>query len=181
MYYAILRPQFIDPANQQNKPTTNANNNSYNQEGNQNTENTAQLPVIEESSGSVFLKEFYRQLSNKNITGIVDLMDKPLKSSSEIRRIFSEYRIAPFIDGIEHHQISPENIELISTSNAGVEEYRYNINYKLADSDQTFAETRLTKIKFTDNGPKVASILCESKRCSYNPFFRPESYGLIKY
>ncbi|MDR0282482.1 MAG: hypothetical protein LBI53_04175 [Candidatus Peribacteria bacterium] len=128
----------------------------------------------------MFLKEFYFQLSNKNITGIVDLMDKPLKSSSEIRRIFSEYRITPFIDGIEHHQISPENIELISISNAGVEEYRYNINYTLADSDQTFAETRLTKIRFTDNGPRVASIHCESKRCSYNPFFRPESFGLIK-
>ena len=178
VYYAILRPQSIETSNQKNLEMIVSDNNFSNEETNQNTENTP--PILEESFGSLFLKEFYYQLSSKNITGVIDLMDKPLRNSSEIRRIFSEYRIVPFIDGIEYNQIFPENIELISTSNSGVEEYRYNINYKLADSDQTFAETRLTKIKFTDNGPKIASIHCESKRCSYNPFFRPESYGLIK-
>jgi hypothetical protein len=118
--------------------------------------------------------------SQKDSTNLTSLFDTPLQKSADIRRFFSDYKITPFIDNIENNKIAPYNITLISTSPTGTEEYSYMLNYHLIPGDITFEEERIAKVKYTDNGPKIASIRCESYRCSYNPFFRPESYGLIQ-
>jgi hypothetical protein len=107
-------------------------------------------------------------------------MDTPLQRSEDIRRFFSAYKITPFIDNIENNSIAPYNINLETTSPSGVEEYKYTLEYHLIPQDIDFQEERRVKIRYTDNGPKIASIRCETHRCSYNPFFRPESYGLIQ-
>jgi hypothetical protein len=136
------------------------------------------LEVQYPQAGKETLTAFYQLLSAKNIEELQKLFDTPLQKSADIQRFFSDYRIPPFIDNIEGNNISPENIELLTTSPSGIEEYQYNINYTL--KDQAFSELRRAKIKYTPEGAKVASIHCESHRCSYNPFFRPESYGLIQ-
>ena len=134
----------------------------------------------EKISGAQFIYQFYQTFSQKDIPTLISLFDAPLQRNAEIRQFFSAYKINPFIDNIQDNHVRPENIELISTSASGVEEYRFNLNYHLTTNSQDFAETRAIKVRFTDNGPRVASIHCESTRCSFNPFFRPESYGLIQ-
>jgi hypothetical protein len=131
-------------------------------------------------SGPAFLQQFYEVFSQKDITTLTSLFDAPLQRSQDIRRFFSEYKITPFIDNIENNRIIPSNISLLATSPSGVEEYQYTLSYRLIPQDLSFEEERIAKVKYTDDGPKIASIRCETPRCSYNPFFRPESYGLIQ-
>jgi hypothetical protein len=134
----------------------------------------------EQNSGKQFLQQFYQTLSQKDIATLTTLFDTPLQKSTEIKQFFSAYKITPFIDNITTNSVLPEQIALVSTSPSGVEEYRYQLNYHLEPTNQDFAETRVAKIKYTENGPKIASIRCETPRCSFNPFFRPENYGLIQ-
>ncbi len=109
-------------------------------------------------------------------------MDPVVQKNATIRQFWKSYNITHFIDSIETHHLQPQNITLLSTSPFGVEEYQYNLNYTLLPeyNSQIFKETRTAKIKYTENGPKLASIHCETTRCSHNPFFRPENYGLVK-
>jgi hypothetical protein len=54
------------------------------------------------------------------------------------------------------------------------------IGYHLIPQNINFEEQRIAKIRYTESWPKLASIRCETPKCSFNPFFRPENYGLIQ-
>ncbi|MDR0859584.1 MAG: hypothetical protein LBO09_00975 [Candidatus Peribacteria bacterium] len=180
LYQAILRPSLTQ--NTPDEPTTTPEiivSDNQNEWGE--VEQTQLPEFTAQTAGGQFLQQFYQTFSQKDSTALLALFDAPLQKSAEIRQFFSNYKIVPFIDNISNNSVSPENIELLSTSPSGVEEYRYNINYHLVPTNEDFAETRVAKVRFTENNEgKIASIRCESTRCSYNPFFRPESYGLIK-
>jgi hypothetical protein len=85
-------------------------------------------------------------------------MDTPLEKNTTIRQFFSTYKIEPFINNIETNSLHPENITLVSTSPSGIEEYQYNLTYKLASDKgiaeqrtvNDFVETRVVRIKYTD-------------------------------
>ncbi|MDR3169891.1 MAG: hypothetical protein LBU27_09475 [Candidatus Peribacteria bacterium] len=104
-----------------------------------------------QGSGEQFLQQFYQTFSQKDITTLTTLFDAPLQKSTEIKQFFSAYKITPFIDNITANSILPEQIELLTTSPSGVEEYRYHLNYHLESTDQDFAETRVAKVKYTEN------------------------------
>lgn len=135
----------------------------------------------EDYQNIALIQNFYSLVSAKDIEGLRNLFDTPMKNSSNIRSIFSNYKISPFIDNIRGNKIQPTNISLIDTSDSGTKEYEYMLTYTLETSDQTQEFDELWKIKIrTENGEqKIGSIWCESYRCSYNPFFWPEAYGLI--
>ncbi|MDR0369003.1 MAG: hypothetical protein LBH96_00220 [Candidatus Peribacteria bacterium] len=177
---AFLRPKLQHPIQQPNNQEQEII--ISNNENDINDSNNTQFEDVESKeddtqTGEEVLSNFYQKFSSKEIRELQQLFDAPLQKSNDIQRFFSEYKITPFIDNIEGNSIAPENIELLSTSPSGVEEYQYNINYKL--NNQEFSELRKAKIRYTTEGAKIASIRCETHRCSYNPFFRPESYGLI--
>lgn len=175
LYQSFLRPSLTDSQVVGSEETPNII-----VSGNEDEWDTSTQTPTFQAGGPAFLQQFYQTFSQKDATSLLALFDAPLQKSTEIKQFFSNYKIVPFIDNITNNSIFPENIELISTSPSGVEEYRYNLNYHLEPSNEDFAETRVAKVKFTDNDAKIASIRCESTRCSYNPFFRPESYGLVK-
>ncbi|MDR2541195.1 MAG: hypothetical protein LBD11_05530 [Candidatus Peribacteria bacterium] len=179
LYQAILRPSLTTTLDQPTDTPEIIVSDNQNEWGE--VEQT-QVPEFDaQTAGGQFLQQFYQTFSQKDSTALLALFDAPLQKSTEIRQFFSNYKMVPFIDNISNNSISPENIELISTSPSGVEEYRYNLNYHLVPTNEDFAETRVAKVRFIENNEgKIASIRCESTRCSYNPFFRPESYGLVK-
>lgn len=180
LYMAFLRPKIQQPIEQPNDKEQEIIISNHEEDINDSNNTQPKNDEIKEQNsqaGQEALSEFYQKFSSKDTKELQKLFDSPLQKSTDIQKFFSEYKITPFIDNIEGNSISPENIELLSTSPSGVEEYQYNINYKL--NNQEFSELRKAKIRYTTEGAKIASIHCESHRCSYNPFFRPESYGLI--
>jgi hypothetical protein len=154
VYKAILLPKIIQ--NSQNTPTiTNLSGEEGTNEINGNSAiltstDENDLILTETTVGPAFIKQFYQVFSQKDLENLTTLFDAPLQKSADIRRFFSAYKITPFIDNIENNKISPENIELLSTSPTGTEEYRYTLNYHLVPNNQDFAETRVAKVKYTD-------------------------------
>ncbi|MDR2190490.1 MAG: hypothetical protein LBP53_04830 [Candidatus Peribacteria bacterium] len=102
-------------------------------------------------SGIAFLQQFYQVFSQRDITTLRNLMDTPLQKSADMKRFFSDYKITPFLDNIEHHQITPYNISLVDTSPSGVEEYSYMIGYHLIPQNINFEEQRIAKIRYTES------------------------------
>lgn len=146
-----------------------------------NTESS--ITVVEEATtGPQFLYQWYQIFSSKDVALLKTLMDSAMRNNATIKQFWSAYKINSFIDGIENHSLQPQNITLISTSPSWIEEYQYELEYSLLPeyNAQHFKETRVAKVRYTETGPQLASLRCETPRCSYNPFFRPENYGLVK-
>ncbi|MDR0607276.1 MAG: hypothetical protein LBG52_02755 [Candidatus Peribacteria bacterium] len=151
-YQAILRPMLnFTPANAPtNIPEIIVSDNENEWIASQLTPDPLPPTSTLQTSGEQFLQQFYQTMSQKDIATLTTLFDAPLQKSTEIKQFFSAYKITPFIENITHNRILPEQIELLATSPSGVEEYRYQLNYHLDPTNQDFAETRVTKVRYTE-------------------------------
>lgn len=154
---------------------------------NQSDTQQSSIQVIEEAlNGTQLIQQFYQVFSAKNVDAMLSLFDINLQRDSTIRQFFVDKNISSFIDNIENNRLSPANIQLLPPSKTGTEEYQYDLIYRLASGKgidemwtvNDFIETWIIKVKTTQNWPKISSIRCETHRCSFNPFFRPENYGI---
>lgn len=122
--------------------------------------------------------EFFDKISNKDFEWVNNLLYGPIKTSSEIKEHFSEFRLSPFISWIVWNTLTPTNIQYISTSPSWNETYKFNLSYSL-NNGQNFEESWTIITKNVEWDYKIISIKCETYRCSFHPIFWPENFWLM--
>lgn len=140
----------------------------------ENTEFRVSVPV----SASETIEEFFARLSNRHFDEAFNLLAPALRKSSEIREHFTLFRMEPFVSGIKW-ELKPTNLEYIWVSNYWKDKYGFDLSYTLVDGQQ-FDESWEFIIDTSLNEPKIASIVCVTKKCSRHPIFWPENFGLME-
>lgn len=192
MYQALLRPQLLKDQGEERErnlpavevaatlPTSETlpTSNQAVPAPRETVVETPALTLVEEATtGPQFLHQWYQIFSAKELTLLNQMMDPVFKRNPTIKQFWKAYNINAFIDGIETHRLQPEKITLLGSFEGG-EEYAYELKYTLLPAYQglQFHEKRKAKIKFTEQGPRLFSLYCETTKCSHNPFFRPDKY-----
>ena len=135
--------------------------------------------IIVPTAASETIQEFFARLSNHYYDEAYDLFAPALQRSSEIREHFTSFRMNPFISWIQW-KLEPTNLQYISTSSYWKDRYSFDLSYTLANTEQKFDEAWEFVVDTTWDEPKIASIICVTKKCSTHPIFWPESYGLMR-
>ena len=199
-YQAYIRPQLEDSFSVDSKVFESVDKNHYAEErvqysedyndneanylGNDGLDNGSE--TIEDAwiyvptTAIEVIEEFFRRLSNNHFDDAFSLFTPSLQRSSEIRQHFTSFRMAPFIDWIEWWRLEPTNFEYKSTSSYWKDRYSFDLTYVLKSNQERYEETREFVIDSTGNEPKIWSVVCVSKKCSYHPIFWPENFGMVE-
>lgn len=135
--------------------------------------------LISEGKTGVIAR-FFDLISDRDFDGSFDLFSSALKNTQDIRTHFTEYRLSPFLSGIQWWRLQPKDIEYISTSEYGNDKYGFNLSYTLLENQEQYDEMWEIVIDDKWDEPRIASIVCVTSRCSYHPIFWPENFGLMK-
>ena len=186
-YQAIIRPQLannevVDQGSsgvyrvweweeRDNSVSLNDNNAE-----NQNVDNSVALKWDKTD----IIVRFFDLMSSRDFNGAFDLFSSALQNTADIRAHFTEYRMSPFLWGIEWWKLQPTDFEYKSTSEYGNDKYSFNLSYVLSSTQERYDEKWEVVIDERGDEPKIASIVCVTSRCSYHPIFWPENFGLMK-
>ncbi len=183
-YKAILSPQF-DVAVEWD----DIESSGYYRTDSQDSVDLWQEQVVDESQnyqdnvvtgGDGMVYAFFDRLSNQDFDSLFDLFDGPLQRSQEMKEHFTAFRMVPFLAGIQWNKLVPNNIQYVGKSANGNDEYRFDLSYQLSSTQEEYNETWKMVLKEIDGNQKIASVMCETKKCSYHPLFWPENFGLMK-
>lgn len=123
---------------------------------------------------------FMNRLSNQNFDWLFQLFDGPLQRSQEMKDHFTAFRISPFLAWIQWNKLSPTNIQYVGKTANWNDEYKFDLSYELISTNDQYDETWKVIVKEVDGDLRIASIMCETKKCSYHPLFWPENFGLMR-
>ena len=135
--------------------------------------------VADEASQEGVIRLFFEKLSNKDFDGMMLTMDGSVKRSSAIQEHFTEFRMVPFLWGIEWNKLVPENIRYISTSDSWKETYGFDISYVISSTKDRYDENWNVVVDKIEWEWKIVRINCETVWCSKHPIFWPEKVGLM--
>lgn len=123
---------------------------------------------------------FFDKLSNQDFIWAFELLDSPLQKSSEIKDHFTSFRMSPFLAWIQWEKLEPKNIRYVWQTAAWNDEYRFDLSYVLKSDTSQYEEEWKVVLKNQNWKVKIASLICETKKCSYHPLFWPENYDLMR-
>lgn len=183
-YKAIINPQLdvdivdknVDNVNSQNVVDLwNSNEGEIIAEQESESEN---LYENEDPTGCII--SFFDRLSNQDFDGLFQMLDGSLQRSQEMKDHFTSFRISPFLAWIQWNKVEPKNIQYKWKTVAWNDEYNFDLSYVLVSNNVQYDESWKVIIKNIDWNLKIASIMCETPKCSFHPIFWPENFGLMR-
>ena len=136
--------------------------------------------VSNESDWYSVIMSFFDKISNQNFDWLFDDLEPSLRRSQEMKDHFTSFRMSPFLAWIEWHVLNPANIQYAWKTPNWNDEYHFDLSYVLSSTSEQYNENWKVVTKNLDWDVKIASIMCETPRCSYHPIFWPENFGLMR-